>query len=311
MKKLIYISFIFILGQIKSQNFTSFTSAGGQDQYVPVVFLTALPDGGNRTINISRPGIHNNRDWLAHGLASITAVGHGWGSGGNGIRLDNFTYGKETASGSSKTISFVGRVVVDAGANNVIVFLRGGTTYNTDGTVIDNDGSYQDVSGAQNFSAVSINDPLYNLPKGTYYSNYDITAKTVEFTASATGNVGIGINNPQYKLDVNGIIHAKEVKVDLTGWPDYVFKADYVLPDLEDVEKHIKDKGYLPNVPSEQEVLEKGVNLGDNQKLLLQKIEELTLYSIEQNKKIKQLEQANQQIRSLLERVDKLDKNKN
>jgi hypothetical protein len=311
MKKLIYISFIFIVGLLKAQNFKMFTSAGNQSQYVPVVFQTILPDNGNRTINISRPSIHDNRDWLAHGIASITAIGYGWGSGGNGIRLDNFTYGKETASSSSKTISFVGRVVVDAGANNVIIFLRGGTSYYTDGTVLNNTGSYQDVSGVQNLSAVSINDPLYNLPKGTYYSNYDITAKTVEFTASATGNVGIGINDPQYRLDVNGTIHAKEVKVDLTGWPDYVFKRDYTLPTLEEVEKHIKEKGYLPNVPSEQEVLEKGVNLGDNQKLLLQKIEELTLYSIEQNKKIKQLEQENIQIKSFLKRVERLEKNKN
>lgn len=105
---------------------------------------------------------------------------------------------------------------------------------------------------------------------------------------SESGNIGIGINKPQNKLDVNGIIHAKEVKVDLNGWADYVFKKDYDLPTLESVEKHIKEKGHLPNIPSEKEVLEKGINLGDNQRLLLQKIEELTLYSIEQNKRMKQ-----------------------
>lgn len=123
---------------------------------------------------------------------------------------------------------------------------------------------------------------------------------------SENGNVGIGIN-PKNKLDVNGTIHAREVKVDLTGWADYVFKTDYDLPSLEFVEKHIKEKGHLPSVPSEQEVLEKGINLGDNQRLLLQKIEELTLYSIEQNKKINSLEVENKQIKSLLDRVEKLE----
>jgi len=318
MKKIIHLFLIIIAVSIKSQTFTAFTSAGSQSQYVPVVFQTLLPDGGNRTINISRPDIHVNRDWLAHGIASITAIGNGWGSSGNSISLNNFTNGYEQATNKSKVISFIGRVVSDSGTNNIIVFLRGGTTYYTDGIVASNTGSYQDPSGYHNLSAVSINDPLYNLPKGTYYSNYDITAKTVEFTASANGNVGIGINNPQYKLDVNGTIHSREVKVDLIGWPDYVFKSNYDLLTLEEVEKHIKEKGYLPNVPSEKEVLENGVNLGDNQKILLQKIEELTLYSIEQHKQIKtqsekiqQLESENTQIKSLLERVEKLERNKN
>lgn len=118
-------------------------------------------------------------------------------------------------------------------------------------------------------------------------------------TISPSGKVGIGLTYPQNELDVNGMIHAKEVKVDLNGWADYVFKSDYQLLSLEEVEKHIQEKGYLPNVPSEKEVLQNGINLGDNQKLLLQKIEELTLYSIEQNKhlkaqaeKIEKLEQA-------------------
>ncbi|SEO96928.1 hypothetical protein SAMN05444671_3850 [Flavobacterium sp. CF108] len=100
------------------------------------------------------------------------------------------------------------------------------------------------------------------------------------------GNVGIGINSPQNKLDVNGTIHAKEVKVDVTGWPDYVFKNNYNLPTLEEVEKHIKEKGHLENIPNEEEALENGISLGEMNAKLLQKIEELTLYIIKQNKEI-------------------------
>ena len=95
------------------------------------------------------------------------------------------------------------------------------------------------------------------------------------------GNVGIGIISPTNKLDVNGTIHSKEVKVDMNGWPDFVFKKEYSLPTLQEVEKHITEKGHLENIPSEEEVLKNGINLGEMNSKLLQKIEELTLYIIE------------------------------
>ena len=104
------------------------------------------------------------------------------------------------------------------------------------------------------------------------------------FTIMDNGNVGIGAGNPTNKLDVNGTIHSKEVKIDLTGWSDFVFKKDYNLPTLEEVEKHITEKGHLENIPNEEEVLKYGINLGEMNAKLLQKIEELTLYMIEMKK---------------------------
>jgi len=105
-------------------------------------------------------------------------------------------------------------------------------------------------------------------------------------TWNYNGNVGIGITNPNNKLDVNGTIHSKEVKVDMVGWswPDFVFKKEYNLPTLAEVEKHINEKGHLENIPSEDEVLKNGINLGEMNAKLLQKIEELTLYMIEMKK---------------------------
>lgn len=159
-----------------------------------------------------------------------------------------------------------------------------------------------------------------------YPNPYGANSKIV--MSITDGNVGIGVTNPQHKLDVNGTIHAKEVKVDLSGWADFVFKKGYDLPSLEEVEKHIQQKGHLPGIPSEKEVLENGISLAENQTLLLQKIEELTLYSIEQSKKlklqaeeisyqtgaikeqskmIKTLEQKNSSLKSLIERVEKLE----
>jgi len=122
------------------------------------------------------------------------------------------------------------------------------------------------------------------------------TGQTEKLRILGNGNVGIGINNPNNKLDVNGIIHSKEVKVDMSGWSDFVFKKEYNLPTLEEVEKHLIAKGHLENIPSEQEVLKNGINLGEMNAKLLQKIEELTLYVIEQNKKI---DKQNEKIMSL------------
>jgi hypothetical protein len=119
--------------------------------------------------------------------------------------------------------------------------------------------------------------------------------------------VGIGTSNPDAKLAVNGTIHSKEVKVDLLGWSDFVFKKEYILPTLEEVERHIKEKGHLESIPSEEEVLKNGINLGEMNAKLLQKIEELTLYTIQQSKEIQTLKEENKSFKSLSERLSKIE----
>jgi hypothetical protein len=114
---------------------------------------------------------------------------------------------------------------------------------------------------------------------------------------SETGNLGIGTLTPTNKLDVNGTIHSKEVKVDMIGWSDFVFKKEYNLPTLEEVEKHINEKGHLENIPSEAEVLKNGINLGEMNAKLLQKIEELTLYMIEMKKENDVIKKENQEMK--------------
>jgi len=129
------------------------------------------------------------------------------------------------------------------------------------------------------------------------------------------GNVGIGTSKPKNKLDVKGTVHAQEVKVDMDwNWPDFVFKKEYNLPTLKEVEEHIVEKGHLENIPSEEEILKNGINLGEMDSKLLQKIEELTLYIIEQNKKIsvqedkiKELEKEKIAFKSLSERLTKIE----
>ncbi|GAB1857705.1 hypothetical protein MHTCC0001_25420 [Flavobacteriaceae bacterium MHTCC 0001] len=107
--------------------------------------------------------------------------------------------------------------------------------------------------------------------------------------------VGIGTSNfvdSTYRLYVKDGIRTEKVKVDIAaenGWADYVFEKDYQLDSLEEVEKFIKENGHLKNIPSAEEVVENGVELAEMNKLLLQKIEELTLYTIQLKKEIEVL----------------------
>ncbi|MBG6130524.1 hypothetical protein IWQ47_001393 [Aquimarina sp. EL_43] len=102
-------------------------------------------------------------------------------------------------------------------------------------------------------------------------------------------------------LAIDGITKTKEVIVKPNVWSDFVFEPDYRLPSLEEVEQHIKTNGHLKNIPSEKEVLKKGISIGEMNAKLLQKVEELTLYTIQQEKEIKRL-------KSIEDRLDQLEK---
>jgi len=116
------------------------------------------------------------------------------------------------------------------------------------------------------------------------------------------------INGENGNALLNGKFEAKEVKVTLTPTADFVFENEYNLPKLEDVEKHIKEKKHLPEIASAKVMEKDGVNIGEFQIKLLQKIEELTLYSIEQNKQIKNLQEENKTLKSQSEKINKLEK---
>ena len=116
------------------------------------------------------------------------------------------------------------------------------------------------------------------------------------------GMIGIGTNNPDQKLTVKGKIHTQEVLVDLNGAvaPDYVFEkyyqgqsalnSDYQMLDLKSLEAFLKQNHHLPEIPSAQKLKEDGLELKSMNLLLLQKIEELTLYTIEQQKQLDALQ---------------------
>jgi hypothetical protein len=106
-----------------------------------------------------------------------------------------------------------------------------------------------------------------------------------------TGNVGIGTTSPDQKLTVDGKIHAKEVLVDLNvPGPDYVFAEGYSLLPLEELESFVKQKRHLPEIPPGSEIEKTGINLSEMSMHLLKKTEELTLYLINHEKRISNLE---------------------
>ncbi len=153
---------------------------------------------------------------------------------------------------------------------------------------------------------------LSNYPSAGKFSLYNYQSTSNALVMDSNGNLGIGTAYPgTYKLAVNGSIRAKEIKVE-TGWADYVFREEYDLPTLEEVEKHIKEKGHLINIPSAKEVEEHGVHLGEMNKLLLEKIEELTLYTLQQQEEIDQYRENMLQLAQKLEVMEqRLDNLKN
>lgn len=160
-------------------------------------------------------------------------------------------------------------------------------------------GTYNDVGGIiwQDEGTYFIRRPP---GESLEFSNNEFLDGAFLFAQMISGNIGIGTNDPGvWKLAVNGKIRAKEIKVE-TNWSDFVFEKDYHLPTLEDVEKHINEKGHLKDIPSAKEVEENGIYLGEMDAKLLQKIEELVLYAINQQKEIEGLKS---QIEELKKRI--------
>ncbi|MDM8176934.1 hypothetical protein FKG96_06225 [Olivibacter sp. LS-1] len=127
---------------------------------------------------------------------------------------------------------------------------------------------------------------------------------TPYLTVTGGGYVGIGTVNPQELLTVNGIIKSREVKVESGVWPDYVFAAGYKMPGLAEVEKYIREHGHLPGIPGKEEVAREGVGLAEMNRKLLEKVEEITLLLIE-NEKIR--ESQAREMKEQAARIDRLE----
>lgn len=137
-----------------------------------------------------------------------------------------------------------------------------------------------------NFSAWGIGSYI-SYPEHLYFKGHSAD-KSGYIIFTQNGHVGIGTLDATHRLNVKGTIRAEEIIVE-TGWADFVFKKDYQLPTLEEVKKHIEENKHLPGIPSEKEIKENGIGLSEITTKMMQKIEELTLYVIQQNKEIEDL----------------------
>jgi cytoskeletal protein CcmA (bactofilin family) len=195
---------------------------------------------------------------------------------------------------------FGGDVTISAGTGyvNGNIILNGITNLNGTLSATGN----ISTSGALTAGSATINGAL-KANNITSKSNSDLVLQTSGTTRmtflNSNGYIGIGTTNPTAMLTVKGKILAGQVEIkDVGTIPDYVFKPDYKLMSIPELESYIKQNGHLPDTKSAKEFEEQGMNISDMNNLLLKNVEELSLYVIELNKRLETLENENQALRS-------------
>jgi len=257
-------------------------------QGLPIV---GFGDPANYTINtFSVPG-SSGLDLHWHG-----GIRFGDKTGSDVMRIENGNVGIGTSTPATKlsvlgVISKLTETGIDGTFDNLIKYghksdLESGTSYANRWHGID--------------ATITAGTAEQNKLKFRLYSGGTGNLTPVDvMTLLGNGRVGIGTVNPDSKLTVAGNIHAQEVKVTARAGevPDYVFANDYKLKSLEEVERYIKQNSHLPEIPSAKEIEKNGLMLAEMNLSLLKKMEEMTLYMIEQNKRIKDLEKQIEEIK--------------
>ncbi len=224
------------------------------------------------------------------GYTSTTSIGGVYDT--NGVKQSNM----EDYKFSSEATRFALKTYLTSSTNTSNQFFTfAPTIYEVNG---------QEPSIQELINAQPINNPTYPSGNLGYWS---LNNQDVYYT---DGNVGIGTSIPDSKLTVKGNIHSEEVKVDLSvPAPDYVFDTDYKLTPLETLQRYIKQNNHLPNIPSAKELEAHGVELGSMNMKLLEKIEEMTLYILEQQNQLDLQKSDNKTLKSRLTKLETLIKN--
>jgi hypothetical protein len=266
--------------------------------------------GGSGYIQNQFVGAQSSNFWMSGTGRAQTLIASTFNSdNGNGY-YGNFFVGDVTGW----ILNFMGGPTI-AKFNNTGV----GIGTNTPAAKLDVAGTFKLADGTQGADKVLTSDAnglaSWQTAAGGGSSQWTTSGSNIYYN---TGKIGIGttnLNDANYKLFVEGAIRARKIRVDQLAWPDYVFEPHYNLPSLPEVEAFIKKNKHLPDVSSTKEIEKEGLDLGDNQAVLLRKIEELTLYIIElnkkseeQNQKIAELEKKDKEIKELKQQFEDLKK---
>lgn len=206
---------------------------------------------------------------------------------GDGMQTGNYNVYVGTYSGSASGTS------LSTGSDNTFIGYYSGRDSNGSGNIFIGKNAGNNISGS-NLLHISNTSDTTPLIWGNFSSNrlvfngkVGITNETLVNQANLFPSMAGGVDVSSYQLFVKGGILTEEVRVQLkTAWADYVFNDEYKLSSLDEVEQYIQKNGHLPNVPSAKEVKENGLELGEIAKIQQEKIEELTLYVIQQKKEI-------------------------
>jgi hypothetical protein len=240
----------------------------------------------------------------------IQSVGQSWNTAGNTIggtefigTLNSKPFRMVTKGKTRIKITLGGRVAIGGHAPEQKLDVAGAiklssTTDNVTGTMRWTGTDFEGYDGSvwNSFTTVTEADPEVGANTLDYIAKWDGSSLVTSNIYSSGSFVGIGTATPVtgYDFAVNGKIICEEVKVQVSGsWPDYVFDSNYKLMNLTDVSSYIKQHKHLPGTPDANTIKNEGISMGEMSKVMMEKIEELTLHMIEQSKKIEALEKKN------------------
>jgi hypothetical protein len=309
-----------LTGILKGNGTGAFTALNGTANYLPKWTGTTLSLTSSIWDNGTYVGVGTNVPKVKMHLHSIEMVTEGGGGTGSPqgpmgpMGVTTYAYSAFQITNAATTeIAESGLILKQVDLNSQICAKSGNLTLNANGgfSTSSTNASIDANTGALNLRGANL---LFHAQTGSFVFETPVGGNAL--TIANNGSVGIGMASPTEKLDITGnikctgkigvntaiqsayalavegkMIISDEITIKIrTDWPDFVFNKEYSLLSLSDLEKFIKTNNHLPNVPSAKEVKNEGVNVSEMNAILLQKVEELTLYIINQDKKINELE---------------------